>query len=220
MVRDSFKKLIFNPFELSDEELLHNASQGRLFTVLGGDAGIMGSRHMDPSYRAKQVRYVLYLYDKESPLWQTDPDIVSRKKKAASLAGYDILSDESGMKDAMMLTDVFLAKSVSTFIAYQNSGALAAMIANEQVLHELQGVLMETDDDFKDDKQKIDYFKTKTDLTEKQDKLIGLINKYRLDIWKNDDIAEGVTMELEYGRKATPEQIACIELKMPDKILR
>ena len=218
MTRQNFSKLIFNPFELSDEVLIENASQGKLFSVLGKEEGLMGSITNDQTYLAQQIRYVLYLYDKNSPLWLTDPDIIARKKKAASLAGFDILSDKKTTENLFLLKNVFMARSVSSFIQFQHSNELSVLISNEQVLYELQHVLREELVEFKDDKQKIDHFKTKTDLLEKQDKILGLISKYRDQIWQGDDEAYEQTMEIGFGRKVSPEQIAILEYKTPQML--
>lgn len=219
MNRSSFKDLIFNPYEISDEDLIHNASQGKLFQVLGGEEGIMGAEFQSEMNLARQIRYVLYLYDKNSPLWQTDPDIVQRKNKAAHLAGWNV-SDESiviQLSPFFRLKDPFLTHSVTKFIRYQNSTPLQALITNEQVLFEMTHVMMESLDKFNDDKQKVDHFKTKTTLLQEQDKIINLIEKYKLEIWKGDEAAYEATMENEFGIAVTPEQIAQIPLKRPDQ---
>ncbi len=220
MRRENFDKLIFNPFELSNEDLMEAARETRLKDAIGAEEGILGSRHKDLSWQCKQIRYVLYLYDKNSPLWITDPDIVNRKKRAASLAGFDILVNEAKtFDDLFFLKDPYLAKSVTAFIKYQHSNELSVLISTEQVLYELQSALREESSDFKDDKQKIEYFKTKAALLQEQDRILTLINKYMQQIWQSDTAAYEVTMDLEYNRKVTPEQIAAIPLKLP-KILR
>jgi len=218
MDKNQFKGLIFNPVGLSDQELIEQAREGKLFNVLAGKSGILGSAYQDEHYMACQIKFVLFLYDKGSPLWMTDPDIVARKKKAASLAGFDILNDR--LDDLFLLKNVFLARSVTSFIKYQYNIELSALISNEQVLYELQHVLREELTEFKDDKQKIDHFKTKTELLTKQDAILDLCTKYKAEIWKEDQVAYEQTMEIEYGRKVTPEQIAIIEIKKPGTILR
>lgn len=220
MDKNFFRGLIFNPHGLSDQELIAQAEQGKLFEILGGNDGILGSFYQDEHFKACQVRYVLYLYDKNSPLWMTEPDIASRKKKAASLAGFDILSEKSVLEGMFLLKNVFLARSVTSFIKFQYNIELSALISNEQVLYELQHVLREELTSFKDDKQKIDHFKTKTELLTKQDAILVLCNRYKSEIWKEDQSAYEMTMEIEYGRKVTPEQIAIIDLKTPGKIMR
>lgn len=216
MRKENFSKMTFNPFEMSNESLLANAEGTKLYDVLGGEEGIMGAKHLGVEAKSKRIRYVLYLYDKNSPLWQVDPEISSRKKKSASLAGFDILSEKPTVLDELfLLKDKYVARSVTTFIKHQYSNELSVLISNEQVLYELQHVLREELDDFKDDKQKIDHFKVKTELLEKQDKVLGLINKYKHQIWGGDEAATEVTLELGYGRKSTPEQIAQISLKTP-----
>lgn len=218
MVKENFNKLIFNPFGLSDEELIEQVEQKqKLYEVLGAEKGIMGSFHTSKERRAKQIRYLLYLYDKHSPLWISDPDIKDRKKKAASLAGYDILNDKKKTLDEIfLLSDPHLAKSVSSFIRYQNSATLSSLITDEHVLYELEEAILQHLDDFKDDKQMIDHYKVKLDLTEKKQKLLELINKNKYEIWQDDKEAEEITMDLEFGRKVTPEQIAMIPIKKPE----
>jgi hypothetical protein len=221
MRKENFSKMVFNPFEISDDVLMTNAEGTKLYDLLGADQGIMSAHHMHTESKAKRIRYILYMYDKGSPLWQTDPDVISRKKKAASLAGFDILSERDNVLEQLfLLSDKNLAKSVSSFVRYQNSPELSTLISNEQVLYELQHVLREQLLDFKDDKQKIDHFKTKIELLEKQDRVLGLINKYKEQIWGGDDPAFEQTMELEFNRKTSPEQIALIQLKTPVPMAR
>lgn len=217
MNRNSFKELIFNPYEISDEDLIANASQGKLFQVLGGSDGVMGAEFVSEINLARKIRYILYLYDKNSPLWQTDPDIVARKRKAAHLAGWNI-ADENVLKELtaiFRLRDPFVTHSVTKFIRYQNSSPLQALMTNEQVLFDMTHVMMESLDKFNDDKQKIDHFKTKTALLQQQDNIMSLIEKYKTQIWKGDEEAYEQTMELEFGKKVSPEQIAQITIKRP-----
>lgn len=218
MNKDHFHKLIFNPIGMIDEEIINQATENKkLYDVLGGENGIVGpkNRHKDISYQAKLCRYIFVLYDKNTPLWQTHPDIISRKKEAASLAGFDIINQTDTLDKVYKLDDIFLTKSVTSFIKYQYSYELAALIANEQVLFDIQESLMEHMDDFKDDKDKVSHYKTKIELAQKQDSLLEMNAKYRDLIWKEDDSAYEKTMELEYGRAVFPEQIAKIELKKP-----
>lgn len=218
MNRANFDRLIFNPIDISDEELIAQVGENeRLYRALGGDEGFLGpdARHRDISYKAKQMRYVLVLYDKESPLWMTHPDIVSRKKQAALLAGYDIIKEENTLQQMYDLKDLFLAKSTSAFIRYQHSDKLSVLISNEQVLYEMQSRLMGSLTDFKDDKQMIDHYKTKAQLLEEQDKILNLIEKYKQEIWRGDDVGYDKTMNIEFDRRTTPEKISMVELKRP-----
>ena len=216
MKKEQYAKLIFNPFDMTDQDIHDQVNENsRLYNVFGGDEGIFGpdARNRSVSLKARMFRFILFLYDKNSPLWITHPDIVSRKKQAALEAGFDIIQQDKTLESLFALTDLFFAKSVTSFIRYQHSDELSALIANEQVLFDLQKGLMENMDEFKDDKQKIDHFKTKADLIDRQDKIISINNKYKFNIWQGDSQAEEKTLEIEYGRKTAPEQIAKIELK-------
>lgn len=217
MQKQNFDKLIFNPFDLTDEELITNAKENeKLYKALGAEKGVVGDYQRHPlAYQAKLVRYVLYLYDKNSPLWLTHPDVVSRKKESARLAGFNINEEESTLNNIFLLDDELLSQSISAFIKYQHSDKLSVLISNEQVLYELQHVLRSQMLEFKDDKQRIDHFKTKTALLSEQDKILDLIEKYKYDIWQGDDAAYDKSMDILYDRKVTPEQIAKIELKVP-----
>ena len=215
-----FSQMIFNPLEVEDKDLVdYCLGTDSLYQMLGGDNGVVNSRHRDVSFRARQIRYILFLYDKNSPLWKLEPDIVNRKQRAAEISGFDMFAQKDTLEQMYHLDDIFLARSISSFIQYQYNHQLAAMIANEQVLFEMQTALRETMTEFKDDKSRIDHYKTKTALLIEQDKILDLINKYKDDVFKGDESALEKTMELGYNRKVTPEQIAMTELKKPD-ILR
>lgn len=216
MQKQHFNKLIFNPFGLPDEELLEQCTGNpKLYNLLGGDEGVVGSksRHKNESYRAKLVRYIFYMYDKESPLWEGFPDIIERKNEAASLAGFDIIGQKDTLQSIFLLDDIFLSNSVVAFIRYQHSNDLSALIVNEQSLYEMQASLLERMDDFKDDKAKVDHFKTKAALMKAQDDILELNDKYKSRIWRGDEDAYDKTMEIGFGRPTTPEKIAKIELK-------
>lgn len=218
MNNKAFEKLIFNPLGLSDLELISQCKENeRLFNALGEGEGLLGDkvRNRSESLIAKQIRYILIMYDKNSPLWLTHPDIVARKKQAALISGFDINSSSSSLEDVYLLKDKFLARSISSFIRYQHNEKLSALISNEQVLYELQHALREQMNEFKDDKQRIDHFKIKTGLLAEQDKILSLIENYKFSIWQGDEAAYDTVMNIEYGRKSTPEQIAKIELKSP-----
>lgn len=217
MQKKNFDKLIFNPFDLTDEELMTNVKENeRLYHALGGDKGVASHHQRHPiSHQAKLIRYVLYLYDKNSPLWLTHPDIVSRKKEAARLAGFEINDTNERLDRIFLLDDELLSQSISAFIKYQHSDKLSVLISNEQVLYELQHVLRSQMLEFKDDKQRIDHFTTKTKLLSEQKSILSMIETYKYDIWQGDDPAYDKSMDILYDRKVTPEQIAKIELKKP-----
>lgn len=220
MERSKFNGLIFNPHGIPDQELVdYFATNEDLYRMIGRDSGILGSLHTDTSFRAKQIRYTLFMYDKGSPLWKIEPDVQQRKRRAAIEAGFDLIKQQGTLDQMYLLQDTHLAHSVSAFIVYQHSNTLGSLIAAEQTLHELQSVLMLRMDDFKDDKQKVDHFTTKTKLLAEQKKIVADINEYRDTIWHDDKDAEDVTMEMKYNRKRTPENIALHELKKP-RVLR
>lgn len=216
MQKQHFNNLIFNPFGIPDDELLEQCTNNpKLFNLLGADDGIVGdkSRNRDESYRARLVRYVFYMYDKESPLWTANPDIVDRKKAAALLAGFDIIGQKDTLEKIFNLDDIFLTNSVVSFIQYQHSNDLSALIVNEQSLYAMQASLLEHMDDFKDDKAKVDHFKTKAALMKSQDEILELNEKYKARIWRDDKEAYEKTMDIGFGRATTPEKIAKIKLK-------
>ena len=153
------------------------------------------------------AQYVIYFYDKNTPLRSLYPDVDQRKQQAAVLAGFDLEKDRVLLNKMFTLADKPLTNAVISFIRFQNSRAWSGLVANEQLLWETQENLMRRFDEFKDSKQLLDAVKVKTQISETADKIMILINKYEAELFAGDDAAKDADAKMR-SSGISPESFA------------
>lgn len=199
--KEQFDKLIHNPFGEEPEETEVSVSFGRLQHALNG---ILECKPKKDIGRLSQ--YILYLYDKNTPLISYEPDIDKRKRTAATLAGYDLEKDKNRLEKIFFLSDTNISQVVMNFIRFQRSREWSSLVTNEQLFWELQDGIINRYDDFKDDEQVLKGFERKTMLSKKSDQIVELISKYEEALFNGDEELKEIAASSRSG--ATPELFA------------
>jgi hypothetical protein len=148
----------------------------------------------------KMLRYVLLMYDMNSPLRQMYPDLSKRKEWAASIAGYDL--DKDPVKDLFTLSirllidgesQVYpnerLLNIITKYIIYQNNRLWTLIVTNEQTFYEYhKRVITEIMDDG------LNTVTLKTKLLEAMDDINGRLEVYYRSLTGEDpELEQAIT---------------------------
>lgn len=160
----------------------------------------------------KQLRYVLLMYDQNSPLRNHYPDLLKRKEFAADLAGYDLMKD-----DVTTLFDFKIKNEadeyvpnedmldvIIRFLKYQNNWVWSMIVSNEQAFYEYNMRVMMPVDGLRD-KDILQAINIKTQIMTSQDEIYQRLQKYYKDLTGGDNqLEETITKR----KRLRPEEIA------------
>lgn len=89
------------------------------------------------------VRYIIYMYDKESPVRHRIKKIEERKTYSAKKAGYSNKVDEVKRKRIIDSRDPLIVHAICEFIEYINDFQWAQLVTDEQLFWDYNKQLME-----------------------------------------------------------------------------
>ena len=142
----------------------------------------------------KIVKYIVYMYDLNSPMRELFPDMSIRKTECAILSGYNIEKEEK------RLIKIF------NLLKFQNHKTWAMLTTNEEVLWQYQQELLSPITDFRQDKEKLQALEIKSKLMNESDSIINRIKSYEDKIFGDD---KEVQSKLKQA-KTSPESIAYV----------
>lgn len=160
----------------------------------------------------KQIRYIILMYDINSPLRNHYPDLARRKEFAASIAGYDLSSDqveelfEFKVKGDLgeFVPNEQMLKVIIDYLMYTSSRVWSLIVSNEQFFYECaKRVLVPVEDDR--DKDLLTAVSTKTKLIESMDAINERLQRYYKDLSGGDTQLEEVITK---RKRLSPESIA------------
>lgn len=165
----------------------------------------------------KMIRYVLLMYDQNSPLRKYYPDVNKRKDFAAAIAGYDADKDISKIENLKTLTENVttedgqkivpyeeLLESISTYMTYQNSRLWTMIVTNEQSFYEYQRRIM-AEVGGEADKDALSAITIKTKLLEAMDDIHKRLDRYYSELTGGDQDLETAIM---LKKRLSPESKA------------
>ena len=99
------------------------------------------------TWRDRTLKYIVYLYDKNSDLIHEYPDLTERKRAAATEAGWDFLNAEKNkfnikVERIMELRDERTRAAVLKYLELQNSKEMDMIHYNEQLFAEYRDLLL------------------------------------------------------------------------------
>lgn len=216
---DDFKSLRYNLSHVESDVL--NSRQGR------GLSKIESFSSCKRPDKDKLIKYIVFLYSKESPLVRNYKDVGVRMREAAKLAGYDLGIDatlldklyrfEIGMTEAPedwdyeedgyfnseeLPEDLEFVTMVIDYLRHQNDLVWAMIVSNEQTFYEYQEALVQSVNLFKNDKDKLSAIQVKTKLMEDSDAIAERLEKYYKKVFTEDEIVKRVKQVY------TPEMMA------------
>lgn len=159
----------------------------------------------------KVVRYILLMYDQNSPLRHHYPDLFKRKQFAADMAGFNLdKEDVVGLFEFKVKTDdgyepdENLIKVTMRYLKYQNNMVWVMIVSNEQAFFEYnKRVMMPVDGNR--DKDILQAVEIKTKIMQSMDDIYQRLQKYNRDLTGGDDKLEEV---LTKKKRLRPEEIA------------
>lgn len=163
----------------------------------------------------RQLRYVLLMYDVNSPMRNHYPDLHKRKEFAASMAGYDLMKEDvttlfefkiKNDQDEYEPNEVLLGIIVK-FLKYQNNWVWSMIVSNEQAFYEYNMRVMMPVEGNKD-KDILQAINIKTQIMSSQDEIYQRLQKYYKDLSGGDnELEEAITKR----KRLRPEEIANVQ---------
>lgn len=158
----------------------------------------------------KLLRYVLYMYDMNSPLREYYPELEKRKQFAASLAGFDLDKDDvTALFDFKIKVgeeevpyDTLLDLIVK-YLKYQNNYIWSMIVGNEQAFYEFNKRVMIPVDGARD-KDILQAVDIKNKLMDAQDNIVQRLQKYLRELTGEDDQLE---QAITKRKRLRPENI-------------
>ena len=141
----------------------------------------------------KQLRYVILMYDINSPLRNHYPDLFKRKEFAADIAGYDLMKDDvTTLFDFKIKNDEDeyvpnedMLQLIMKYLKYQNNWVWSMIISNEQAFYEYNMRVMMPVDGARD-KDILQAINIKTQIMTSQDEIYQRLQKYYRDLSGGD----------------------------------
>lgn len=149
----------------------------------------------------KVIRYIVLLYDKGSPLVRRFSNLDTRKREAATLAGFN--PEDPALKSYKEFQDQEFTDMVVEFLIYQNNYTWTMLVSNEQTFYEFQKTLLQESSMIRNDKDKISAIASKSKLMEESDKIVERINSYYSQVFVEDKVIESAKRVA-----SSPEEIA------------
>lgn len=162
----------------------------------------------------KMLRYVILMYDMNSPLREYYPEVSKRKQFAASIAGYDLnKEDVTPLFDFKIKIDDEevpyddLLNLIVKYLKYQNNYVWSMIVSNEQAFYEFNKRVMLPVDGNRD-KDILQAITIKTQIMTAQDEIVQRLQKYLRQLTGEDEqLEESITKR----KRIRPEDIANVQ---------
>lgn len=159
----------------------------------------------------KMMRYVILMYDANSPLKEHYPELGKRKEFASTLAGYDIMKDDVVSLFEFRIQDGEdykpydeLLDLIINYLKYQNNWVWSMIVSNEQAFFEYnKRVMMPVDGNR--DKDILQAINIKTQIMTSQDEIYQRLQKYYRELSGGD---QNLETEIVKRKRITPENLA------------
>ena len=152
----------------------------------------------------KLIRYVLYVYDLNTPLKEYYPDLKIRKEEAAKLSGYDLVKDKDFLYQIFFFTDLKTLEMVDEFLKKQNNRVWSMIVSNEQTFFEYQTKLLRPVDGDKD-KDILQALQIKSKIMDDLNTINDRLETYYLKLYGEDD---NLLQTIKADKRLTQEFIA------------
>jgi hypothetical protein len=204
---DDFRGLRYNIYSVTKDILSSREGKG-----LSKIESFLSCTRPD---KDKLIRYIVFLYSKESPFVSAYKELGQRMRECAREAGYDLVEDKSivdklfqfkvetiGEEEEENPQDVEFVNMVIDFLKNQNDLTWSMIVSNEQTFYEYQEALVQSVNLFKNDRDKLSAIQVKTKLMEDSDAIAERLDKYYKKIFSDETVIKRVKQSY------TPENIA------------
>ncbi len=161
------------------------------------------------SVEDKMARYVMLMYDSNSPVREFEPELSRRKEFCASVAGYDLEEIEPLKSLTTKTADGFepyhdLLDCISNYLMFQNNRLWSLIVTNEQSFYEYQRRIM-AEIGGEADRDALSAVTLKTKLLEAMDDIHKRLESYYTKITNGDKDLESA---ISKRKRVSPESIA------------
>lgn len=127
-----------------------------------------------PEHINRVIRYIAYMYDRNSPMIHLYPDYARRVRECAALAGFDLKKEkEDFMEKVYSQNDPAMAEMAFEYIKHQNSEDWATLCSNSKMFYDNIKDIMATGVSYKDQKQKLDAQVVKAKMREENKNIVA-----------------------------------------------
>lgn len=158
----------------------------------------------------RMLKYVLLMYDMNSPLREFYPELDKRKQFAASMAGYDLDKDDvTALFDFKIKVDDDevaydeLLNMIIKYLKYQNNYVWSMIVSNEQAFYEFNKRVMIPVEGQRD-KDILQAVDIKNKLMDAQDVIVQRLQKYLRELTGEDEALE---QSITKRKRLRPENI-------------
>lgn len=159
----------------------------------------------------KTMRYVLLMYDYNSPLRTHYTDLAKRKQFAADLAGFDLAKDDLArlfefrlIVEEEIVPNEELLDLIIGYLKYQNNWVWSMIVSNSEAFYEYNRRVMMPVEGSRD-KDILQAINIKTQIMQSQDEIYQRLQKYYRELSGGDDELE---QELGNRKRLSPESLA------------
>lgn len=158
----------------------------------------------------RMLRYVLLMYDVNSPLRQHYPELGKRKEFAAAIAGYDMMKDNVvSLFDFKINEEPYeeLIDMIMRYLKYQNNWVWTMIVSNSEAFYEYNKRVMMPVEGNKD-KDILQGINIKTQIMTSQDEIYQRLQRYYRELSGGDvDLEETIKVR----KRLRPEEIANVQ---------
>ena len=188
--KEDFDKMLFNPYGFKTS-IVKKYPKMKMFKTFQ-DA------------EDKLIRYVLYIYDLNTPLKEQFPDLKIRKEQAAILSGYDLDSDKEELNNIFFFTSTKVISMCDEFLRKQNNRIWSMIVSNEQTFFEYQTKLLRPVDGDRD-KDILQALQIKSKIMDDLNTINDRLESYYMKLYGED---QELLKTIKADKRLTPEFIA------------
>lgn len=151
-------------------------------------------------------RYLLYMYDQDTPMLKLFPDMVERRRVAYDLSG---LHNKNMQKLLVSGTNKGFQRAVFDYLKAQKSALWALIMVNESMFYECMENMMQ-DTVMEKDKDLLASLKIKGELAEHMEKTQRRLQKYIKEFYNEDAVLVSAhnTVSTRMSSESIAEQIS------------
>tara|TARA_R100000458_G_C8268123_1_gene242980 strand:+ start:1038 stop:1634 length:597 start_codon:yes stop_codon:yes gene_type:complete len=188
--KEDFNKMLFNPYSIKGSVKKKYPKLKMFKTFLSSDD--------------KMIKYVLFMYDFNTPLKEQFPDLKIRKEEAAQMSGYDLEDDKELLKGMFFFTNEKLLSMVDEYLKKQNNRIWSMIVSNEQTFFEYQTKLLSPVDGDRD-KDVLQALQIKSKIMDDLNTINERLDSYYMKLYGED---ETLLLKIKSDKRLTPEFIA------------
>lgn len=188
--KDDFNKMIFNPFSIKGS-IKKKYPKLKMFKTFD-------------SANDSMIKYVLYMYDQNTPLKEQFPDLKIRKEQAAILSGFSLIKDNEKLHDVFFFLSDQLVDMVDEFLRKQNNRIWSMIVSNEQTFFEYQTKLLSPVEGDRD-KDILQALQIKSKIMDDLNTINDRLDSYYMKLYGED---QELLKVIKADKRLTPEFIA------------